>query len=349
MSDSSLVPVLIASYLEPDLVERVRAVDPRLDVVYEPGLLRPPRYPADHTGSPIDRSDSDEARWIELLGRAEVLFDFDQTHLDDLPERAPRVKWIQATSAGIGERVADWGYAERMPDTVFTTASGVHAIPLAEFCLLGMLAFTRRLFLTIDQQERREWTRFAGSDLGGRTVVIFGHGSIGEEVGRLARALGMVVIGVKRTIGGCDPADAHADELVPTDALHRVLPRAAFLVIAAPHTPETDGAIGEAELAALPSGAVVINVGRGSLVDEEALISALEAGRLGGAALDVFATEPLPPDSPLWSLSNVLVSPHSAATSDRENARIVDLFCENLRRYLAGEPLLNVLDTERRY
>jgi phosphoglycerate dehydrogenase-like enzyme len=349
MSDSSLVTVLIASYLEPDLVERVRAVDPRLDVVYEPELLRPPRYPADHTGSPINRPDSDEARWIELLGRAEVLFDFDQTHLSDLPERAPRVKWIQATSAGIGERVAGWGYAERMPDTVFTTASGVHAVPLAEFCLLGMLAFTRRMFLTIDQQEKREWTRFAGSDLGGRTVVIFGHGSIGEEVGRLARALGMAVIGVKRTVGGSDPADAHADELVPADALHRVLPRAEFLVIAAPHTPETEGAIGEEELAALPNGAVVINVGRGSLVDEEALISALEAGRLGGAVLDVFATEPLPPDSPLWSFPNVLVSPHSAATSDRENERIVDLFCENLRRYLAGEPLLNVLDTERRY
>ena len=152
MSPSRRLKVLIASYLEPELVERVRDVDPLLDVVYEPTLLRPPRYAADHTGSPIVRSEADEARWCELLGEADVLFDFDQTHLDDLPELAPRVRWIQATSAGIGERVAAWGYTERMPDTVFTTASGVHAIPLAEFCLLGMLAFTRKLFQTVEQQ-----------------------------------------------------------------------------------------------------------------------------------------------------------------------------------------------------
>ena len=132
-------------------------------------------------------------------------------------------------------------------------------------------------------------------------------------------------------------------------ALLDVLPGADYLVLAAPHTPETEGAIGEGEIAALPRGAVVINVGRGALVDERALTSALETGHLGGAVLDVFATEPLPGDSPLWALPNVLVSPHSAATSDCENERIVDLFCENLRRYLAGRPLRNVLDAGRRY
>lgn len=349
MSETTPVTLVVASYLEPELVERVRAVDPRLDVIYEPELLRPPRYPADHTGSPIQRSAGDESRWLDHLARADVLFDFDHTHVEDLPDLAPNVRWIQATSAGIGERVAAWRYAERMPDTVFTTASGVHARPLAEFCILGMLAFTRRLFDTLAQQHRNEWTRFAGSDLAGRTAVVYGHGSIGAEVGRMAHAFGMQVVGVKRSVDGRRPEDWHADELVAMGSLLDVLPRADFLVIAAPHTLETEGAIGRTELSALPEGAVVINVGRGSLVDEPALVEALESGRLAGAVLDVFATEPLPPASPLWSIPNVLVSPHSAATSDRENERIVTLFCENIRRFLADEPLLNVLDPELRY
>ncbi|MDX1396672.1 MAG: D-2-hydroxyacid dehydrogenase [Gemmatimonadota bacterium] len=349
MPDTPDVTILIASYIEPDLVDRIRDIDPRLDVVYEPGLLRPPRYAADHTGAAIERSAEDERRWRGLLARADVLFDFDQTHIDDLPDLAPRVRWIQATSAGIGERVAAWGYAERMPGTLFTTASGVHAGPLAEFCLLGMLAFTRELFTMVDQQRRRDWTRFAGTDLRGRTLVIYGHGSIGAEVARTARSFGMYVIGVRRSPGNVPAAELHADEIVGADELASVLPRAEFLVLAAPHTPETEGAVGRSELGLLPEGAVLINVGRGSLVDEPALIDALATGRLGGAVLDVFATEPLPADSPLWNLPNVLVSPHSAATSDRENARIVELFCENLRRYLSDRPLLNVLDTARRY
>jgi phosphoglycerate dehydrogenase-like enzyme len=232
---------------------------------------------------------------------------------------------------------------------VFTTASGVHGVPLAEFCAMGMLAFSRGLFAMVEQQGRREWTRFAGTDLRGRTVAIFGHGSIGVEVGRLSRAMGMHVIGIKRTTDGTRAEDVSADELHPAAALHDVLPRAEFLVVATPHTPETEGAIGAAELALLPAGAVVINVGRGPVIDEPALIRALESGHLGGAVLDVFATEPLPSESPLWAMPNVLISPHSAATSDRENERIVSLFCENLRRYLAGDTLLNVLDTERRY
>ncbi|MFV1988877.1 MAG: D-2-hydroxyacid dehydrogenase [Gemmatimonadota bacterium] len=346
---TALTTVVIASYLEPHLVERIREVDPRLDVVYEPELLRPPRYAADHTGAPIQRSEAGEARWLDALSRAEILFDFDQTHLDDLPELTPGVRWIQATSAGIGERVAEWGYADRMPDTVFTTASGVHAVPLAEFCAMGMLAFSRGLFSMVAQQRRSEWTRFAGTDLRGRTVAIFGHGSIGIEVARLSRALGMHVIGIKRATDGIRAEDVSADELHPAAALHDVLPRTEFLVIAAPHTPDTEGAIGAAELTLLPTGAVVINVGRGALIDEAALIAALDSGHLGGAVLDVFATEPLPAESPLWAMPNVLISPHSAATSDRENERIVRLFCENLRRYLAGEALLNVLDIERRY
>jgi phosphoglycerate dehydrogenase-like enzyme len=348
MSGSARLTVVIASYLEPEHVERIRRVDPRLDVVYEPALLPRPRYPADHT-APLLRSPEDEARWRALLLRADVLFDFDYTNDAELPELAPRVRWIQATSAGIGAFVKGRRYDERMRGTVFTTARGVHARPLAEFCALAMLAASRGLFTMIEARRRRHWERFAGSDLLGRTVVVYGHGMIGQEVTRIAGFFGMRTIGVKRSVEGLHPAALHVDELHPAGDLHAVLPRADFLVLAAPQTPETEGVIGRAELGILPRGAVLVNVGRGALVDEAALVEALRSGHLGGAALDVFQEEPLPVASPLWTLPNVLVSPHSASTSDRENGLLTDLFCRNLRRYLAGEPLENVLDTERLY
>jgi len=342
------VNVLIASYLEPEHVERVRAVDDRLRVVYEPALLAPPRYPADHT-STMTRAPEDEARWRELLAEAEVLFDFDHTHRQDLPELAPRVRWVQATSAGIGQFVRRMGYDTRMPQTVFTTASGVHAQPLAEFCAMAMLMFSRNLWQMQRLQAERRWERFAATDLAGRTLGVIGLGRIGAQVARLGKAFGMTVLGVKRTVGSAAAAELGCDELVGPEGLAGVLRRAEFLVIVTPHTAETERMLGAAELAMLPRGAVVINVGRGSVLDEAALVAGLQEGRLGGAALDVFESEPLPAESPLWTLPNVLVSPHSASTSDRENARLTDLFCDNLRRYLAGDTLRNVLNPETLY
>jgi len=359
--------VLIASWLEPELVEEIRSLDPAVTVLHEPGLLAPPRYPADHHGAPFTRSPAQEARWRELLARATVLFDFDRTHLADLPELAPNVRWIQATSAGIGQFVRRYGYAARMRDIVFTTASGVHAPPLAEFAVLSMLMHARRIPHVVRAQAERRWERFAGTDLEGRTVLVVGLGRIGRAVARRARAFGMHVVGVRREGGGgAGPAPFHdaprnwpggsvaaadedAHEIHTPDALPGLLPRADFLVLVAPHTDETEGMIAAAELAALPRGAAVVNIGRGALVDEPALVEALRSGHLGGAYLDVFADEPLPADSPLWAMPNVLVSPHSASTSDRENRRITDLFLDNLRRWLDGRPLRNVLDVERLY
>ena len=341
--------VLIASYLEPEHVERIRQVDPRLDVVYEPALLRPPRYAADHTGSPIERTADQEVRWKRLLREAEILFDFDQTHREDLPDLAPNVRWIQATSAGIGQFVKTLGYDTRMPATVFTTASGVHAKPLAEFCVMVMLMFHKGLLRMVRDQQRRHWERYAGTDLAGRVLVVVGVGSIGSEVARACKAFGMTVIGVDRPDFNYDPRSLLLDEFHPVSKLPAVLRRAEHLVLIAPHTPDTEGMIGADELALLPEGAILINISRGALVNEPALIEALRSGHLGAAGLDVFAQEPLPQDSPLWEMPNVLVSPHSGSTSDRENLRLTDLFCENLRRFLAGDPLLNLLDTKRLY
>jgi phosphoglycerate dehydrogenase-like enzyme len=148
--------LLITTYLDPEHVARIRAVSPRLHVVYEPELLPRPRYPADHDG-PIERTPEQERRWRELLGRADILFDFDPSHRADLPDLAPNVRWVQASSAGIGQFVRRMGYDRRMPGVVFTTASGIHAQPLAEFCVLAMLLFAKRLPRMLDDQRRRRW------------------------------------------------------------------------------------------------------------------------------------------------------------------------------------------------
>jgi phosphoglycerate dehydrogenase-like enzyme len=341
--------ILVTSWIEPHLVERIRAAAPEAEVVHEPELLRPPRYPADHSGSPVTRSEEQEAAWRAHLARATILFDFDPTHREDLPDLAPRVRWIQATSAGIGQMVRRLEYARRMPGVTFTTASGVHARPLAEFALLAILSHARRLLPTLRAQAARRWERFAGLELEGRTVLIVGLGSIGSEVARLVRPLGVRVVGVRRRPDTPRAAGQAVDAVLGPDRLRDLLPTADYLVLTLPHTDETEAFIGDGELAALPDGAVLINIGRGALVDEEALVDALRSGRLGGAFLDVFAEEPLPPESPLWDLPDVVVSPHSASTSEGENERIVALFCENLRRDRAGEPLLNVLDVDRLY
>lgn len=340
--------ILIASWLEDELVARIRRAAPWAEVVHEPSLLRPPRYPADHTGRAVERSPEEEREWRAHLSRATILFDFDRTHREDLPLLAPRVRWIQATSSGIGQFVHRMDYAARMPDTVFTTARSVHSRPLAEFAMMCMLGHVRGLLPIMKAQRERRWERLAGSDLEGRTVLVVGYGAIGQEVGRLASAFGLTVLGIRRRPE--ERVEGHeADEMHGPESLHDLLPRADFLVLSMPHTADTEEMIGAAELAALPAGAAVVNVGRGSLIDEPALVRALEEGQLGAAYLDVFAEEPLPRDSPLWSLPNVLVSPHSGSTSDRENARITDVFCDNLARWRAGEPLRNRLDPARLY
>lgn len=335
--------VLIASYLEPEHIQRICEVDERFDIIFKPELLSPPRYPADHynTGT---RTPEQEITWRALLAEADVLFDFDYSNLKELPYLAPRLRWIQASSAGIGQLVKRNQYAERMPDTVFTTASGVHARPLAEFVIMAMLAHYKGLTRMIRRQLEHQWERYAGTDLAGRTLAIIGLGRIGSEVARFARALGMTVIGTDVA-----PAGQAVDHFYPFEDFRNMLPIADVLTLCVPHTPQTEKLIGANELALLKPDAYFINISRGAVVDEPALIDALRSGKLCGAALDVFENEPLPENSPLWDFPNVLISPHSASTSDRENERLTDIFCENLRRFLDGSPLRNVLNPKLLY
>jgi phosphoglycerate dehydrogenase-like enzyme len=240
-------------------------------VVYEPELLRPSRCPADHTGAPAERTPEQKRRWRELLGRAEVLFDFDYTHIDELPELATNVRCVQATSAGIGQFVRRTRYAERMPSTVFTTASGVHARPLAYFCLMAMLAFAKGWARMAADKRARRFKCHTGIELDGRTLGIVGVGKIGVEVPRVARFFGMRVVSTKRRAKGVDPASLNLDVLYPPEGSPELLAQSEFLVLVAPHTDATAGLIGAAELALLPRGAVLINIGRSALVDEQGL------------------------------------------------------------------------------
>lgn len=336
--------VLIASYIEPELVDQIRERFPQVEVVYRPDLLGKPRYVADHTARP-NRTDAQEAEWRRLLADADVLFDFDYTHLDDLPELAPKLKWIQASSAGIGQFVKRMKYAERT-SWIFTTASGIHARPLAEFAIMAMLMFGKNYQYLFSEKAAKHWARYCGFELHGKTVLIVGLGSIGRETARLAKAFGMRVTGTRRDLS--KPVDS-IDRLFPVSELHDHLPDADFVVLSTPHTPETENLLSAAAIAKMKRGAVLINVARGAVVDESALIAALQSGHLLGAALDVFASEPLPPDNPLWEMPNVIISPHSASTADTENAKLVELFCENMDAFLAGQPLKNVLDVERLY
>lgn len=344
------VTVMIASPLEPEHVTRIAAVDPaRVELLYRPDLMPDPRYVADHGDPAFRRTPEQDAEWRAMLRRADVLFDFSLVEGEPPLALSPKLRWVQTTSAGVGPLVARLGLADS--DLVVTTASGVHATPLAEFVFAALLHHVKQFGLLAEDQRAHRWTRFHGTDLRGKTMAIVGPGRIGQEIARLAHAFGMRVWATGRTNDPERAAALGVDRLFPRDDLHAMLAEADCVVVCAPHTPETENIVDRAAIAALKPGVVFVNIGRGALVDEEALAEALRDGRIGLAALDVFRQEPPPADSPFWDLPNVIVCPHSASTSDAENGLITDIFVRNLRHWLAGEldQMSPVLDKRRRY
>ena len=331
------VRVVITSPLSDEHVAAIAAADARLDVVYERDLIPAPEYPSAHPLPEIP-DEQTERRWVELLESAEVLFDFGPLALADRLPSWPRLRWIQATSAGVGQLARRSGLTEK-GEVVVTTASGVHARPLAEFAVLAMLLFGKDVLRYHAEHRAHVWRRHAGEEMAGKVVAVVGAGRIGRETGRLLRALDVRVIGVVRTLRGRTAGDVGADEIAEVADLDGILPRVDAVVLATPHTPETEALLDAHRIALLPERAIVVNVARGEVVDEMALAEALA----------VFQTEPPPDSSPFWDLPNVLVCPHSASTVAEENDRIVAIFCENLHAYLAGRPLQNVLDPDLLY
>jgi phosphoglycerate dehydrogenase-like enzyme len=345
--------IFISTPLGLEQVERIRAVAPdRVEVIFEPDLHPPLRYTGDHNGvEDFGRTPEQERRWVEALGRAEILFDFPPKGPDGTGgmDLAPNVKWVQTTSSGVGKRVVDLGLQES--DILFTTARGVHAGPLSEFFLLGVLKHFKQLDFLEGEQKAHHWERYCGDDLDGKVLALIGAGEVGGRIGAVARFLGMRVF-VMDTQLSPDQADQMGYErLFPGPELHEMLAAADVVCLCVPHTPETERMIDAKAFQAMKDGVVLVNVGRGPVVDEPVLIEALKSGKVAFAALDVFATEPLPTGSPLWDMPNVLVSPHSASTVAAENKRIVDIFRHNLACYLDGrlDEMKNVLDKERMY
>ena len=330
------VSVLVGWAMADALLERIAAADARVRLLNReiPPLAAPtelwPPFP-----EPL----------LPLVPQAEALLTLRLP--PGAPESTPNLKWIHSQAAGID-------YVDRAPGLadagiVITSSSGVHARPLSETVVGAIIALAKGFPQAVRRQGRREWHRYTPEDVAGKVVGVIGTGKIGTAIAERCRLMGMRVIGARRT-PPADGSDAGLFErIVGREGLSDVLAASDFVVLCAPRTPETVGMLGAAEFAMMKPGARFINVARGDLVDETALIAALESGHVGGAYLDVFATEPLPSDSPLWDMENALITGHSGAGSADRDERVAEIFLENLRRYLDGRPLVNVYDHKRGY
>lgn len=338
MADSETISVVVTAPFPDSVLQRAREISPRLTIE---------RF----TSTVPDKA------WTS----AEILYTGRGV---PTPEQAPRLRWIQLYSAGINHVAKE--PIVQLENVEVATASGIHATPMSEFCLAMMLAFTYKLPRLLQQQARAEWiddreTAFNPVPLRGQTLGIVGYGSIGRELARAADALGMNVLAVKRDVmhpadedayhepGTGDPEGEIPLRLYPPQALASMAKECDCLVVTSPLTDATRHMVDATVLKGMKKTAVLINVGRGPVVDEAALIEALQAHRIGGAALDVFEQEPLPADSPLWKLDNVIIAPHISGSFSTYDEKAALLFVENLERYLDGRPLLNRVQRERGY
>ena len=331
----ALSPILSARYRARDL-ERIRAAAPgaRLVTVSIEGLA----------DGPLDD--------VEVMLRGWLNSDA----FDRLLARAPRLAWVHSATSGVERALTP---ASRERGLIVTNARGVFSRPIAEYVLMMILAVSRRLPQLLELQRERTWQPLEGSELRDVTVGIVGLGSIGRAVGALATAFGCRVIAVRRRPDSViEPSregddisfgEAMFDRVGGPETLPELLGESDFIVLAAPLTAETEDMINADTLAMVKPGAWLINVARGRLIDERALLRALRDGPLGGAVLDTFREEPLPALSSFYELPNVIVTPHTAWSSGRVLDRSVELFCDNLRRFANGEPLLNVVDPAAGY
>ena len=333
----ALSPILSARYRSRDL-DRIRAAAPgaRIVTVSVEGLA----------DGPLDD--------VEVMLRGWITSDA----FDRILARAPRLSWVHSATSGV-ERALTPSALER--GVVVTNARGVFSRPIAEYVVMMILAVSRRLPQLLELQRERTWQPLEGTELRDVTVGIVGLGSIGRAVGALATAFGCRVVAVRRRADAgmestaVDDEDGRSlgeimlDRVGGPETLPELLAESDFVVLAAPLTPETEDMINAETLALVKPGAWLINVARGRLIDERALIRALRDGQLGGAVLDMFRDEPLPPMSSFYDLPNVIVTPHTAWSSGRVLDRSVELFCDNLRRFATGEPLLNVVDPSAGY
>jgi phosphoglycerate dehydrogenase-like enzyme len=325
--------IVITWPIEDDCKREIQAISPEIKLWDASGLAK-----AEHK---VDLSSV--AQFDAILAQAEILTGFWPPQ--NILARAPKLRWVHSMLVGVDFAL----YADifKSPVTV-TNTRGIHGTQISELVFEKMLMLAKQAPLCFQLQQEKKWKRFTPLILHSKTIGIVGLGSIGREIARLAKAFHMRVLAIRRSTKQITRA-RHVDKLLPIDKLPELISESDFVVLAVPATPETDKLIGEAELRSMKPTAYLINIARGSVVDEDALIRALEEHWIAGAGLDVFATEPLSPDSKLWGLPNFVYTPHVGGALENYNAVATRLFCENLRRYLGGKRLLNLVDKKKGY
>ena len=305
----------------------------REDLETVAGVLGVTLVPYDNEGVPQSESAGSEAcfRWWLTVEQG-----------DRLIRDHPRLRWIHTGSAGV-DHILTPVFLHAQP--VLTNSAGVHAVSIAEWTVAAILALQKDLPGILEQQHQRLWQKVERHELIGQRIVILGAGQIASEIASRLRPFGVHLASVRRQ-GKKHPL---FDETLPAAALDTAVRDADWLIITLPLTPETRGIVSEKVLNAIPSRCRVVNVSRGEVVDQDALVRALQQGRLAGAALDVFNEEPLPADHPFWSLPHVMVLPHTTGNSPSMRRREIDLFSENLHRFVKNEPLLNIVDPAAGY
>ncbi|MET7572003.1 D-2-hydroxyacid dehydrogenase [Streptomyces sp. NPDC005492] len=343
--------VVVAAPLAEENCARIQELEPRVDLVVDHSLLPPMRWPADFAGDPAWRRTPRQQRAYEdAIDSADALYgipDVDPAALARTVRANPRLRWVHTMAAGGGSQVeAARLSADELDRVLFTTSAGVHGQPLAEFAVFGVLAGAKNLPRLSRQQRRHEWSgRWTMGQVSEQTVLVLGLGGIGRAVAAKLDALGATVVGTSRR----DVTVPGVSTVVHPDRVFEVASTVDAVVNTLPGTAATEHLVGKRFFDALRPGACLVNVGRGSVVDEAALVDALDSGRVGFAALDVFEAEPLPAHSPLWDHDHVLVSPHTAALDEAEDRLIAELFAANATRLLDGHHLINRVNTVEFY
>ena len=283
---------------------------------------------------------ADKDRLPAALDDADIFYGY---HSPEVFVHAPKLKWIQSSAAGLDKMLVPELVNRGL---VITNASGIHAAAVAECAWALTLAVGRCLHTCISQQRDHVWKWGPLFDMFGGTAGIIGLGGIGRQYARVARAFDMRVIAVDPHVREKPETVA---ELWPMDRLPELLRQSDVVLVSCPYTPETRYLINRERLALMKPTAIIVNIARGGIIDEAALIDVLKAGKLAGAGLDVTETEPLPPESPLWDAPNLVISPHCGGLSSHRMRKLIEFFCENLRRYQAGQPLLNLVDQRKGY
>jgi len=338
--------VFVCSPLSEELCSLLTSLEPRIDLVVEQDLLPPMRWVGDHGGDPqFSRTPEQQARFEALCDAAEALYGIPDTLPTQLARTVranPSLRWVHTMAAGGGSQVKASGLTlDEMAPVEFTTSAGAHADTLAEFALFGVMAGAKDLPQLQRLQREHTWpTRWAMKQVFQMTVLVVGMGSIGRATAQRFAALGARVIGVNRSIREV----TGVERVHPPTELAAVVGQADAIINTLPQAIDTTGLISAEVFANVKPGAIFVSTGRGTCVDEDALVVALQAGRISFAALDVFAVEPLPDASPLWDMDNVLVSPHTGALNPAEDEIIARMFADNARRLLDGEELVNRMD-----